>query len=461
MGVPLLVGADQEVPLVDGSTVRYVNLDYAASTPSTVGVLDALESFLPHYSSVHRGAGFKSVVSTEVYESARTVVRRFFGAPGDHTVVFTRNTTDSLNLLAATLPRGSSVATFASEHHANLLPWHRTGLTVRTLPIPVDAGTALAEVRGLLEEVSIELLAVAGASNVTGELWPIADLARIAHEHGARIVVDAAQLAPHVPIDMSDLGLDYLAASGHKMYAPFGCGLLIGSHRWLDSGEPFLRGGGAVRFVTVEDVQWADLPEREEAGSPNVVGAYALAVALQQLAEYGMDQVQAHDVDLGAYARRRLAEVRGVNTYQLWPETAPRMGTVLFSVEGYEHSLVAAVLSAEFGIGVRHGCFCAHPLVAHLLGLTDEEIDKLTASMHQGGRPRLPGAVRASIGIGSFTDDIDRLVGALAELVERGPGTEYLYDEAAGEYVLAKDDRPRPNLGIPITVACARRGESS
>jgi selenocysteine lyase/cysteine desulfurase len=174
-----------------------------------------------------------------------------------------------------------------------------------------------------------------------------------------------------------------------------------------------------------------------------------------------MDQVRAHDVDLGVYARQRLSEIRGVRTYQLWPETAPRTGTALFTVDGYEHSLVAAVLSAEFGIGVRHGCFCAHPLVARLLGLSDQEIDEMTASMHQGGHPPLPGAVRASIGIGSSTDDVDRLVAALAELVERGPSAEYLYDHVAGEYVLAKDDRPRPDLGIPISVAGGRRGESS
>lgn len=459
-----LVGADQQVPLLSGAAARYVNLDYAASTPPTVGVLQALESFLPYYSSVHRGAGFKSLVSTEVYESAREAVRRFFGAGADRTVIFTRNTTDSLNLLAASLPSGTRVATFASEHHANLLPWHRPGLSVLRLPIPRDAGESLDRARAALSEGTVDLVAVTGASNVTGEIWPVAELASIAHEHGAAIVVDAAQLAPHLPIDMEALQADYLAASGHKMYAPFGCGVLVGTPRWLDSGPPFLRGGGAVRFVTTDEVLWADLPDRQEAGSPNVVGAFAFAVALTELAEYGMDRVRDHDCSLGAYARRRLARIDGVSTYELWPETAPRTGVVLFNVGGYHHSLVAAVLSAEHGIGVRHGCFCAHPLLARLLGLTDEDVDEVVAAM-LGGAPRpVPGAVRASVGVGSSEDDIDRLANALEELVRRGPSGEYVYDEASSEYLPAHDDRPRPEVGLPLARAArvgAARGESS
>lgn len=456
-----LVGADQVVPLADGSTAPYVNLDYAASTPPTTAVLGALQSFLPYYSSVHRGAGFKSIVSTEVYEAARSVVRRFFNAPDGHTVVFTRNTTDSLNLLAASLPQGSTVATFASEHHANLLPWRRPGLDVRVVPIPVDADDAVERAAAALHDRHVDLLAVTGASNVTGELWPITELAKVAHERGAAIVVDAAQLAPHVPIDIAAQELDYVAASAHKMYAPFGCGVLVGRHRWLDTGDPFLRGGGAVRFVTTDEVLWADLPEREEAGSPNVAGAFAFAVALNQLSEYGMERVRDHDAELGSYARHRLHEIDGVTTYQLWPEAAPRTGIALFTVEGYHHSLVAASLSAEYGIGVRHGCFCAHPLVARLLGLTDREIDDVTTSMRDGSHRPVPGAVRASVGAGSSEADIDRLVAALSGLLDHGPRAEYAYDESTAEYVLVHDDRPRPDVGLGIELAGAARGESS
>jgi selenocysteine lyase/cysteine desulfurase len=456
-----LVGADQAVPLAVGGETRYVNLDYAASTPPTVGVLRSLETFLPYYSSVHRGAGFKSLVSTEVYESAREVVRRFFAVPADHTVVFTRNTTDSLNMLAASLPEKSCVVTFASEHHANLLPWQRPGVTVRRLPIPSDAEAAVAGAREALAAGDVDLLAVTGASNVSGEIWPVRELTEAAHAHGAALVLDAAQLAPHVPVDMGALGVDYLAASGHKMYAPFGCGVLVGAQRWLGSGPPFLRGGGAVRFVTTEEVLWADLPDREEAGSPNVVGAFALAVALTELDEVGMDRVEEHDVELGAYARRRLAELEDVTTYQLWPDAAPRTGVAVFNVAGYHHSLVAAVLSAEYGIGVRHGCFCAHPLLARLLGLGEREIEEVTASMRAGKDRPVPGAVRASLGAGSSAEDVDLLAAALEQLSRKGPACDYVYDEGSAEYVLARDDRPRPRLGLPGVAAAFARGESS
>ncbi|MDA8312419.1 MAG: aminotransferase class V-fold PLP-dependent enzyme [Actinomycetota bacterium] len=456
-----LVGADQEVPLVDGSSTRYVNLDYAASTPPLTAVTEAIDAFLPYYSSVHRGAGFKSVVSTELYESARDAVRRFFGAPAGHAVVFTRNTTDSLNLLASALPEGTSVLTFASEHHANLLAWRRPGLRLRVLPIPADAEQAVTAARAAMVEGPVDLLTVTGACNVSGELWPLDELASVSHDHGAAIAVDAAQLAPHVPIDMDALGIDYLAASAHKMYAPFGCGVLVGNHRWLASGPPFLRGGGAVRFVTTEDVLWADLPDREEAGSPNVVGAYAFAIALQELSSYGMDRVRDHDAALGSYARRRLAAIDGVSVHGLWAEDAPRTGVALFNVEGYHHSLVAAVLGAEHGIGVRHGCFCAHPLLVHLLGLNEPEIREVAASMRDGRQRPVPGAVRASVGVGSTEDDVDRLAAALEQLVRAGPRAKYALDDATAQYVPVADGRPRPDLALPPASVGAPGGESS
>lgn len=461
MSVLDVVGDDVEVPLADGSSARYVNLDYAASTPPTVRVLAALEAFLPYYSSVHRGTGFKSLVSTEVYEAARDTVRRFFGAAPGHTVVFTRHTTDSLNHLAAALPPATTVATFASEHHANLLPWRRQGLRLRLLPIPSDAAEAVVLARAALASGEIGLLSVSGASNVSGELWPIEELAAEAHQHGASVVVDAAQLAPHVPIDMVALGIDYLAASGHKMYAPFGCGVLVGARRWLESGEPLLRGGGAVRFVTTDDVVWADLPDRAEAGSPNVVGAFAFAVALEELSEHGMERVREHDVALGAYARQRLAEVDGVSICRLWPETAPRTGVALFTVRGYHHSLAAAVLSAEHGIGVRHGCFCAHPLLARLLGISDEDVVAITAALRKSGQHPSAGALRASVGIASREADIDRLAEALEALVRHGPQAEYAYDEITAEYALVDDERPRPGIGLTLAAGSAQRGESS
>ncbi|MGH2418828.1 MAG: aminotransferase class V-fold PLP-dependent enzyme, partial [Candidatus Limnocylindria bacterium] len=308
-----LVGADTEVPVLPVGTRRYVNLDYAASAPALQVVHDAIEELLGWYSSVHRGAGFKSRASTAAYEGARESIRAFVNARPDDAVIITRNTTDSINLLAGTLPEGTHVVAFAGEHHANLLPWKRIG--VRYLPVPESPTEMLERLTATLRDLphceDPHLVAVTGASNVTGEMWPLGEISRVAHEHGARLLVDAAQLAPHAPIDMARDGIDYLALSGHKLYAPYGAGALVGERDWLSAGDPFLRGGGAVKLVTVDETLWADLPDRQEAGSPNVIGAVAMGVACDALASAGMDRIAAEEAELLTYARQQLARVEG------------------------------------------------------------------------------------------------------------------------------------------------------
>jgi len=422
-----VVGSDLLVPLVSGGSARYVNLDYAASAPCLAAVADALATALPWYSSVHRGAGFASAVTTAAYAEARETVRAFVGARPDDTLVFTRNTTDALNLLAACLPGDTTVISFASEHHANLLPWQR-GRHV-CLPVPRSVEEALSQVEAALAAVTTAhaLVAVTGASNVTGELWPVAELARIAHRHGARIAVDAAQLAPHRAIDLATLGVDYLAFSGHKLYAPFGGGVLVGRADWLDAAEPWLAGGGAVRHVTVEHTEWALGAARHEGGTPNVLGAVTLAAACKALSAIGFETVEAHE---RALVERLLAGLRAlpeVRVLSLFGADSPRIGVVAFVVDGWDHGRLAAALSAEHGIGVRDGAFCAHPLVEALL------------SPATTGRT---GAVRASLGVGSSAGDVDRLVGALATLLRNGSRARYEVD--AGRVVPASDPRPLP-----------------
>src|SRR5687767_7492083 len=264
-----LMGADTAVPLVTGETRRYVNFDYAASAPALQVVRDAVGELLDWYSSVHRGAGFKSRASTAAYEGARESIRHFVNGRDDDAVIITRNTTDSINLLAGTLPEGTHVVAFAGEHHANLLPWKRCA-GVRYLPVPETPAAMLEALDATLKDLphcdDPHLVAATGASNVTGEMWPLAEIAALAHEHGARLLVDAAQLAPHAPIDMQRDGIDYLALSAHKLYAPYGAGALIGERDWLSTGDPFLRGGGAVKIVTIDETVWAELPDRQEAG---------------------------------------------------------------------------------------------------------------------------------------------------------------------------------------------------
>jgi selenocysteine lyase/cysteine desulfurase len=458
-----LVGADTMVPLVAGGQRRYVNLDYAASAPALARVHDAVEELLGWYSSVHRGAGFKSRVATTAYEGAREAIRRFVNARDDDAVIITRNTTDSINLLAGTLPEGTHVVCFAGEHHANLLPWKRIG--VRYLPVPETPAEMLATLeealRGLPECEDPHLVAVTGASNVTGEIWPVAEIARVAHENGARLLVDAAQLAPHAPIDMSRDGIDFLALSGHKLYAPYGAGALVGERDWLSAGDPFLRGGGAVKLVTVDETLWADLPDRQEAGSPNVVGAVALGVACDTLAEAGMERVAEEERALLGYARERLAGIDGVEVYRVWPADHPQVGLLTFNLRGVPYDLLAAALSAEHGIGIRHGCFCAHPLMMRLLRVDDAEAHRLVEETRAGHHERLPGAARMSLGLGSTRDDVDALADALTTIAVDGPRWTYAVNPATDEYEPDPDPRPLPPLPMRLVDHPHGHGESA
>ena len=458
-----LVGAETEVPLVMGGTRRYVNLDYAASAPALQAVHDAVEELLGWYSSVHRGAGFKSRASTAAYEGARESIRAFVNGRPDDAVIITRNTTDSINLLAGTLPEGTHVVAFAGEHHANLLPWKRIG--VRYLPVPETPAEMLEQLASTLRDLphceDPHLVAATGASNVTGEMWPLADIARVAHEHGARLLVDAAQLAPHAPIDMQRDGIDYLALSAHKLYAPYGAGALIGERDWLSAGDPFLRGGGAVKLVTIAETLWAELPDRQEAGSPNVIGAVALGVACDALAAAGMDRVAAEEAELLAYARERLATVGGFEHYRVWPADHPRVGLLTFNVRGVPYDLLAAVLSAEHGIGIRHGCFCAHPLMMRLLRVDDAEAQRLIDVTRTGGHERLPGAARMSLGLGSVKADIDALADALRAIATDGPRWTYAVNDVTDEYEPSPDPRPLPSLAMRMVEHPHGHGESA
>ncbi|MCG8914632.1 aminotransferase class V-fold PLP-dependent enzyme [Actinokineospora sp. PR83] len=429
--VPPVVGARLAVPLVDGRRVTYANLDHAASTPALEAVRDAVDELLPWYASVHRGAGFASQVCTRVYDQARDVLRRFVGAHGTDEVVFTRNTTDSLNLLAGVLPRGTSVVLFDTEHHAALLPWR--GPRVHRLRTPESAGDAVLALDRALADCAVgpRLVVLTAASNVTGEVWPIAELSAVARRHGARVALDAAQLAPHRPVDIRALDVDWVALSGHKLYAPFGAGALVGRADWLKAAEPHLVGGGATASVTDRGdrlaVTWSTGPERHEAGSPNVVGVHALATACEAITRHGWDAVVEHERVLLHRLRAGLATVPGLRPLGLFGPAHDRVGVVSFTVDGLDSGLAAAALSAEHGIGVRDGAFCAHVATARLLD---------RAGSHERR------ALRVSIGLGTTPEHVDRLVAALHALVDGGPAAEYALVD--GRWAPVEDPRPLP-----------------
>lgn len=417
-----VVGAGVPVPLATGGTVPYANLDLAASAPALQQVKDRVDELLPLYSSVHRGAGWTSQVSTRAYEASRRRIGRFVGAREEDVVVLTRNTTDALNLLATAVPEGAGdVLVLDIEHHANLLPWLRRGH--RVLPAAGTLRRTLGAVEDALRTHPTALLAVTGASNVTGEELPVSRLADLAHTYGARIVVDAAQLAPHRRISLQDSGVDYLALSGHKLYAPFGSGVLVGRRDWLDAADPYLAGGGAVREVALAEVRWAPAPARHEAGTPNVLGAVALAAACDVLASLPEGALEVHEETLRSRLVEGLRDIDGVRVQRIWHDSPSSIGVVTFTVDGTDPGLVAAVLSAEHGVGVRDGKFCAHPLLARL-GLD-------------------AGAVRASVGVGTGSDEVDRLVWAVRGLV--ADGARLQYELVDGRWAPVGDPRALPS----------------
>jgi selenocysteine lyase/cysteine desulfurase len=452
-----LVGAHAPVPCLDGTERPYRDLDCAASTPALQVVADRVTEFLPWYSSVHRGAGYKSRRATADYEAARASASRFAHRPpdADDVVVLVRNTTEAINQLAyrLRLRPDDVVATTVVEHHANLLPWARVARRRW-----VECGTAgtftTADVVAVLDDgPTPALLALTGASNVTGWLPPVEEICAEAHRRGIPVLLDAAQLAPHRPLPPWP---DYIAFSGHKLYAPFGAGALIGPRRTFAQGDPFLAGGGAVDLVDLDEVIWTEPPEREEAGSPNVVGAVAFGAAMDELERIGWDIIEAHERALSRQLHDGLRAIDGVTVLGPPPGT-DTLAVASFVVAGMHHALVAARLSAEFGIGVRHGCFCAHPYLIRLLGVGQAEFTAAREAVRRGDRSGIPGAVRASCGLGTSGDDVAALLVALAALAGGQPApVPYEQDGVTGDYWPTGAASGWSVAERPTGAACAR-----
>lgn len=440
-----IAGINKKVPLINGKYARYVNLDNAASTPALRPVLDKLNEFMEWYSSVHRGTGFKSYLSTYLYDKAHETVAEFVNADlSNNTVIFVKNTTEAINKLSyrLSLSKEDVVITTMMEHHSNDLPWRSKAHTVYAR---VDEKGALdyndLEYKIKQYKDRLKLVAVTGASNVTGYKIRIHDIAAMAHSAGAPVFVDGAQLVPHSPIDMKPdyhpEHIDYLAFSAHKMYAPFGTGVLIGPRKTFEKGDPEYTGGGTVDIVTHQKVRWTGLPDKEEAGSPNVVGAVALAETIKLLKKYDMAKIEEYEKEITGYALKRLKEIEGIT---LFGEDNPcnidnRVGVIAFNLDNLPHSLVAAALAWEGGIAVRNGCFCAHPYIIRLLGLSSYQVARLEKRIKAGDRGNLPGMVRISIAAYNNIRDIDRAVETLLLIKEMAKT-----GELHRKYILSRND---------------------
>lgn len=448
----LIVGKETLVPTFNDEEREYVNLDNAATTPALKSVKRKVIDFLEYYSSAGRGTGFKSRISTTAIREARKILSDFVGSSPDfHTLIFTKHATESINKVANRIQfsEGDVILSSWMEHHANLLPWRKLEKEkgVNFVKADVNPDDGRLNMDDFLDKVDrykdkLKLVAVSGASNVTGYLPPIKNIARATHRSGGYLLVDAAQLAPHRKIEIgnptSQDRIDFLAFSGHKMYAPFGTGVLLGPKHLFEKGEPEQQGGGAVDFVAKDFTVWSNPPAKEETGTPNSVGVVAMAAAAHALMKKDMEEVASHEDELTEYGIKKLTGISDLKLYGP-PETSKndRLGIFTFNLNGLHHNFVSSVLSYEYGIATRSGCFCAHPYMLELLNIPEKKIYERKKEVLRGITANMVGAVRASLGIYNTKEEIDYLVSAIKELMtdKEKFKDRYSQDPETGQYL--------------------------
>jgi len=372
-----------------------VYLDNAATTQKPRQVVEAMtEEYYNVNANVHRGVHFLSQQATDLHEASRETVRRFLNARSTSEIVFTRGTTESINLVAscfgqAFMKEGDEVILSEMEHHSNIVSWQllqaRSGIRLRIVPITDDGQLKMDEYEKLFNERT-KIVSITHVSNVLGTINPVKDIIKIAHEHGVPVLIDGAQSTPHMPIDVQELGCDFFAFSGHKIYGPTGIGVLYGKEEWLDRIPPYMGGGEMIKNVSFERTTFNELPYKFEAGTPDYIASTGLAKALDFVTSIGFDAIQAHEKDLTNYAFERLMEVEGMKIYG--PSIEEHDAVISFQV-GNIHHLDMGTLLDRLGIAVRTGHHCAEPLMRRL---------------------GIEGTCRASFALYNTRQDIDALV---------------------------------------------------
>jgi len=386
---------------VNGKPLVY--LDSAATSQKPIQVIEALDKYYREYNSnVHRGVHTLGTKATDGYEGAREKVRTFINAKSTQEIIFTRGTTTAINIVATSyglqnVNEGDEIVISYMEHHSNLIPWQqvakKTGATLKYLPMLEDGTFSLEDVEKTITS-NTKIVAIMYVSNVLGTINPIKEITEIAHRNGAIMVVDGAQAAPHVKIDVQDIDCDFFAFSGHKMCAPTGIGVLYGKKHLLENMEPIEFGGEMIDFVDLYDSTWKELPWKFEGGTPIIAGAIGLGAAIDFLQDIGLDNIQKHEHQLAKYAIERMSTIEGLTIYG--PSAEKRAGVVTFNLTDVHPHDVATVLDSE-GIAVRAGHHCAQPLMKWL---------KVSAT------------ARASFYLYNTEEDIDRLVDGLVKTKE-------------------------------------------
>lgn len=419
----LFLGLDEKVRLRHCEECTAINFDNAATTPPFKEALEIINQRIPTYGSIGRGLGQKAELTTMNYLSCKKYILEFFGVGRDdkYTVIFTPNTTEGINKLANVLVKNKNdiVLSTRMEHHSNDLPWRRTS-TVEYIEVDENGRLNIDEYEVLFKKYCdrIKVVSLTGASNVTGYLNDIHKVAEIAHRHGAKIVVDGAQLVPHKRVDLKgnskESAIDFIAFSGHKIYAPFGCGAIVGLKEAFNENLPDYEGGGTVEYVKDWGVRYLETPERNEPGTPNYLGAIALTKALQVLERVGFDNIEEHEHLLFKMLIDGVKNIPKVLTYADINNIQDRLAIGTFNIEGKFHQDVAEILAKDYGIAVRQGWFCAHPYCRRLMKLSEAESCKFLSDIND----KMPGMFRISIGPYNTENDINYLLEVLEKITK-------------------------------------------
>ena len=431
MRFPKVMGTDAVITLKNGKKTRVILLNNAATTPPFESTLDTVCEFLKTYGALHRGAGPHANITYQKAERALATLKKFLNTSDDHALLFTHNTSAAINFLIRLLRlnKDDVILTSTIEHTSNNLPWvYNSPSQTVYVKSTVDGALDYDDLEAKVKEHGkhLKLIALTGASNLTGYIPDIARVSKLAHAHGALLFVDAAQYAPHRPIDMQGDGIDALAFSAHKVYAPFGLGVLAVPRHILDTA-PVDPGGGSIDMISANGVVWAPPVTRHQTGTWNVTGIIAAAASCQTLMDTGWDAIINHERELVAYAAHQLDTVPGIRLY-VRPDVyvlQDRIGTFTFNLAGYHHALVSAILENEHGIETRAGTICNHRLVHGWSDIDDATQKDIESRIEQGDRLASYGIVRASICIHNTKDDIDVLVAALKSIVAYGPQLRY------------------------------------
>lgn len=407
-------------------------MNNAATTPPFEKTIQEVNEFLLTYSAFTRGAGPHATATYNKVMEAVSIIRKFINAGEDDGLLFTANTTSAINLFARImrLDRHDAVMTSPVEHTSNSLPW-RLNSAAELIEAETNEDGSLDydsfEMKAERYGRRLKVIAMNGASNTTGYVPDFLKLSRVAKKHGAIFFIDAAQLAPCAPIDMKRDGIDALAFSAHKVYSPFGIGVLALPKKLLWE-NPIDPGGGTVDMVSDTDIVWTpSMEQRNQSGTWNVTGIVALAASCKTIMDTGWDAITAHQRSLTEYAAKRLSEVSGLKLY-VSPEKymqEKRLGIFSFNLEGYHHALLSSILEHEYGIETRSGTICNHRLIRRWFNITDEEQRNIEREMAKGDRLATFGIVRASLGIHNTAEDIDALVEALSKISRSGPELHY------------------------------------